>query len=205
MRHITGLAKIPATVEFVCDHLSETGRKIVIFVHHKDVGEILYRQFKQKYHPNNYTTIKYEDRVKVMKLVATMKAEERFVVQEEFNKTERVILIASTLAAGEGLNLQSCCDCVLHERQWNPANEEQAEGRFIRIGQKSTSVTGTYTTASGTVDEFLNEIIERKRVNFHNAMNEGEAPIWVQNDVVNELAEKIVKEANKLQKMAAFR
>ena len=49
-------------------------------------------------------------------------------------------MVASTLAAGEGLNLQTCSDCVIHERQWNPANEEQVEGRFIRIGQIAETV-----------------------------------------------------------------
>lgn len=38
---------------------------------------------------------------------------------------------------GKGLNLQSCSDCVVLERQWKPANEKQAEARFIRIGAKT--------------------------------------------------------------------
>ena len=59
--------------------------------------------------------------------------------QDKFNKLHHVaLLVASQLAAGEGLNLQTCCDCVMHERQWNPGKEEQCEGRFIRIGQNAT-------------------------------------------------------------------
>ena len=193
MRHITGLAKIPTTVEFVVNHVNETGRKIVIFVHHKDVGELMFRKFKEEL-PN----------ILVMKMTAELTSEKRFETQEKFNETETCIMIASTLAAGEGLNLQSCCDCVLHERQWNPANEEQAEGRFIRIGQTADTVTGTYTTAEGTIDDHLASLVEQKRANFHAAMNSGDAPTWNQGDLMKELASRIVKDATKLQKAASW-
>ncbi len=72
-------------------------------------------------------------------------------------------MIASTLASGEGLNLQSCSDCVMHERQWNPSAEEQAEGRFIRIGQLAQSVNAVYMHADDTVDTDLHNIVEGKR------------------------------------------
>lgn len=192
MRHITGLAKIPATVEFVHDHIEETGRKIVVFVHHKDVGQILYEEFKAKY-----------PEMRVIKLTGGMSPQARDMVQTEFNETEKVIMIASTLAAGEGLNLQTCCDCIIHERQWNPANEEQAEGRFIRIGQTAQQVNGTYVTAAGTVDEFLANIVEAKRTAFYKTMSDGTTPTWNQTGLVQELAENIVKDATKLQKMVS--
>ena len=49
MRHILGLAKIPATLEFVDDFVEETDRKLVIFVHHIDVGQILYDKLSELY------------------------------------------------------------------------------------------------------------------------------------------------------------
>lgn len=193
MRHITGLAKIPTTVEFVVNHIEETGRKIVVFVHHRDVGVLLMRELAKRL-PD----------IPLMQLSSDLNAGARFNMQERFNNTDKAILIASTLASGEGLNLQTCCDCVMHERQWNPANEEQAEGRFIRIGQEAKAVTGTYTTASGTVDEILGGIVENKRRSFHATMNSGEAPTWNQTDVIKALAEGIVREASKLQKAASL-
>src|SRR6185295_3198167 len=42
MRHITGLAKIPATLGFIEEFIEDTDKKLVIFVHHKDVGHLLF-------------------------------------------------------------------------------------------------------------------------------------------------------------------
>lgn len=190
MRHLTGLSKIPDTIQFVEEFIEETDRKLVIFVHHKDVGSILYEKLKKQYGAT----------IPVMKLEGGMDSARRFEIQEAFNRAPRALLVASTLASGEGLNLQTAADCILHERQWNPANEEQAEGRFIRIGQTSNAVIGTYMTAAGTVDEQLAGIVERKRLAFHAAMNQGEMPVWNQKDIIRELTETIVNDWNKKNK-----
>lgn len=187
MRHITGLAKIPATEEFIDEFIAETDRKLVIFVHHKDVGDILYNNLLKKF-PN----------IRVLKLTAEQDSLERFKIQEEFQNSERAILVASTLASGEGINLQTCADAIMHERQWNPQNEDQAApGRFRRIGSIFKTVNVIFMTAAGTVDETLAGIVERKRVQFHNAMNNGELPTWNQAGIVKELIEGIVEGWNK--------
>ena len=49
MRHIVAFAKIPATMEFLSDFIEQTERKIVIFHHHIDVGEILVDECKKKF------------------------------------------------------------------------------------------------------------------------------------------------------------
>lgn len=187
MRHITGLAKIPATEEFIEQFFEENDRKLVVFVHHKDVGQILFENCTKKYGAD----------IPVMKITADMNAQERFETQERFNRAPKALMIGSTLASGEGLNLQTCADCVMHERQWNPANEEQAEGRFIRIGQQATSVNATYVEASDTIDSMFDEIVERKRLSFHEAMNKGEQPQWVESDVIKQLAAAIVANFNR--------
>jgi SNF2 family DNA or RNA helicase len=187
MRHITGLAKIPNTIEFTKEFLEETERKLVIFVHHKDVGQILLDQLSQH--------CRAESLPQPLSLTADLSSEARFEVQEKFNSPNYRLMIASTLASGEGLNLQTCADCIMHERQWNPANEEQAEGRFIRIGQQSNAVIGTYMLADGSIDDHFHGIVEKKRAQFHAAMNNGIAPNWTQVNLVKELAESIVNSA----------
>lgn len=184
MRHITGLAKIPNTVEYAKEFLEDTDRKLVIFVHHKDVGQIVYDQIA------DYCS--KEHLPQPLKLTADLTSEARYQVQQDFNSPNYRILIASTLASGEGLNLQTCCDCIMHERQWNPANEEQAEGRFIRIGQQSDSVNATYMLAQGSIDDLFHGIVERKRRSFHAAMNKGEQVKWNETSMIKELAQAIV-------------
>lgn len=193
MRHITGLAKIPATVEFAEQFYEETDRKLCVFVHHKDVGEILYNEFQKKFGGNG---------LEVMKLTAEYSDLERFEIQEKFNVSKRAFMIASTLASGEGINLQSCSDAILHERQWNPQNEDQAApGRFRRIGARTDiPVSVTYVLADGTVDSILHGIVERKRIAFHSTMNKGEINAWSENNFAKEMATQIVnrwREKNK--------
>lgn len=202
MRHITGLAKIPATVEYAEEFEESTDKKLTVFVHHKDVGEILYDEF--------YT--KFAHKFPVLRITSDMSDEDRFAVAEKFQNSKRAFLIASTLAAGEGLNLQTCGDAILHERQWNPQNEDQAApGRFRRIGASHSVVNVIFMTAAGTVDELLADIVEQKRTFFHNAMNKGELPEWNQGSIGKELAEAIVKDFNsknkekgKITKMASL-
>src|SRR6185295_12683365 len=142
MRHILGLAKIPSTVEWVEEFVEETGRHLVIGVHHKDVGELLVRQIKEL------------NICEVYALTASLSDTENQRVKLAFINSPLAVMVASTLSAGEGTDgLQKvCCDMVIHERQWNPMNEEQLEDRLIRIGQDSQKVNCTYVHAENTTD-----------------------------------------------------
>ncbi len=184
MRHITGLAKIPATVGFVEEFIEDTDRKLVIFVHHKDVGELLF---------NEILKLGQDANIPVFKLTAELSDAERYEMQEEFNRVPRAFMIASTLASGEGINLQSCADSIMHERQWNPQNEDQASpGRFRRIGQKSKVINNTFIEADGTIDEHIDAIVETKRSKFHEVMNKSQMTTWNEGDFARNLAETIV-------------
>jgi hypothetical protein len=183
MRQVVGLAKVPTTVEFASTFLEETDRKLVIFVHHKKCGEMILNQLNTWCQENDYP--------EVLQMTADLSPAARFELQTKFNGPDYRVMVASTLASGEGLNLQTCSDCVMHERQWNPANEEQAEGRFIRIGQMADSVNATYVHGDDTVDTQLDGIVEGKRIRFHNSMNKTEMPTWNEQGIVKQLAELI--------------
>jgi len=187
MRHITGLAKIAATVEYCDEFYESTDRSIVIFVHHKDVGYHMVQELKKIF--------KDKKDVIVETLTADKSDVENNAVASKFNTGgKRWFVVASTLACGEGIDgLQKGCDSILHERQWNPQNEDQATpGRFKRIGQKSRSVNITCVEADETIDEDLNEIVERKRRQFHALMNKSVIPTWDEGDMAKELANRIV-------------
>lgn len=187
MRHITGLAKIAATVEFCDEFYENTDRSLVIFVHHNDVGKCLVAELKEL----------FKDKSDV--IIETLSAQKDDVannkVSTNFNTGgKRWFVIASTLACGEGIDgLQKGYDSILHERQWNPSNEDQATpGRFKRIGQKSSVINVTCVEAEDTIDIDLDAIVEQKRKIFHELMNKGEVPKWNNDAVAKELAEALV-------------
>lgn len=187
LRHLVALAKIPTTMEYVEEFIEDTDRKLVVFAHHQDVQAILYQDLKEKYDTNG------EDRIPVLKFTADMNPHQRNEAVEKFNSSPRAIFVMSQGAGGEGLNLQTCADCVMHERQWNPGREEQCEGRFIRIGAVAQTVNAIYTHMDGltAIDQNLDAIVERKRIQFHDWTG-SEASKWNEDSIMKELAQSIV-------------
>lgn len=200
MRHVTGLAKIPATLGFIEEFIEDTDKKLVVFVHHKDVGQLMHNALintDKESNPDWWELAKElkEQNIRIFQYTSAHTGRpEGYDIQEQFNATKRCIMIASTLACGEGLNLQTCSDSILHERQWNPQNEDQATpGRFRRIGQTSNVINITLPEADGTIDQQLDQIVEEKRGRYHIVMNKGEVPRWSETDFAKALAELIVK------------
>ena len=203
MRHIVGLAKIPATLGYVEEFIDDTEKKIVVFVHHKDVGELMIgalRNTDKVSNPDWYELAQklVDEEIPVYQYTSAHTGRpEGYQIQENFNKSKRCVMVASTLACGEGIDLQTCADAILHERQWNPQNEDQAApGRFRRIGQTSNVINITVPEGEGTVDEHLDGTVETKRRQFHSVMNKGEAVKWNEGDIGREVAKKIVAKFN---------
>ncbi len=178
MREITGIGKVENCVEFVTDYLLSNDRKLVIFVHHHSVSALLENKLNAWLAEGGFA--------KCMVFASGHTGD----IAEEFKNSPARILIASTQAAGEGLNLQYCSDAIMLERQWNPANEEQAEDRFHRYGQEN-KVNITYMIAGGTIDEFLTELIEVKRGIMASTLDKKEIQ-WDVNSLMSELADALV-------------
>jgi SWI/SNF-related matrix-associated actin-dependent regulator 1 of chromatin subfamily A len=190
MRHLTGLAKIDPCIDNVMEFLGSTDRKLTIFHHHKDVGEMLVEKLAR-------LCIELELEFP-LHLTADLNPEARFDMTQKFtNNPKSRVLVASTLASGEGLNLQVCSDCIMMERQWNPANEAQAEARFPRPGSTAQSISAIYLVAVGTVDEFFSEIVEQKRQIVESTLSGKEAPAWDQSSIMRELAAVLAANGNR--------
>lgn len=215
LKHITGLAKTRVMIEDTIEWLENspnTAEKQTIFHHHIDVGDNLQEGDGVYEGLDNYLTANGYN--KALRLYGGRSAEERNEIIEKFKRHEaNRILIASTLASGEGLNIQFCQNAAMLERQWNPQNEEQAELRFSRpltFGDyprylqeflfdaegvpKKVSVRCPYYIAVNTVDEILTNIVEFKRHNFRKSMNEKDVNIsWNENEIINEVAQYIIR------------
>lgn len=181
MRHITGVAKVKAAGQFVEEFLLENDddRKLVIFLHHHKAAAYLMEHLSEICKIAGYAQPLY--------LNADLTIEQRMETIEEFKKPGNRIMLASTLAAGIGLNLQFCSDCLMMERQWNPGHEEQAEGRFPRPGSLADKINVVYLIAAGTIDDFLTQLVEQKRRNVAQTLD-GEEMVWEQNSLMMELA-----------------
>jgi SWI/SNF-related matrix-associated actin-dependent regulator 1 of chromatin subfamily A len=195
MKHLTGLAKVEPVVDFVTDFLTDTDRKITIFVHHKDVHG--------KIEALLCTLCQALGLDMPISLSSDLTPEQRHEVVMEFKDNPKArVMIASTLASGEGLNLQFCSDCIMAEQQWNPANEEQAEARFKRIGSEASIINATYQIALSTIDEFLADLKASKRHIIEEALTgqKNEVP-YVEQEMMKELADIIMTKGLKRWKL----
>ena len=81
---------------------------------------------------------------------------DRFNTDRSYN-----VFLLSTKACGLGINLTSADVCILHDLDFNPFNDLQAEDRCHRIGQKRP-VTVYKLIALNTVDEDIYKMQEKK-------------------------------------------
>lgn len=149
LRAITGQAKCQAALDFTSEFLDSTDESLAIGIQHTSVRDTLY-----------YVTDAAG--YKVLKLSGEDDAFKKDRIVNAFNRGDARLLVINMIAGGVGLNLQSCANALVLERQWNSADEEQFEGRFHRDGQVK-AVKVTYMIAAGTIDEFFHDMVQNKR------------------------------------------
>jgi len=200
MYHITGIAKIGATAEHVREYLeSNPEGKICLFTEHilvqdsliTKLGELAAELKINK--PITYTS----------DMNPNLKAQYQIASVEHgwfTNDPNDRIAVCATKVAGEGLNLQRCNYAIMVERQWNPQNEEQAEGRFPRPGSTANGIMVVYMVATGTIDEWFAEIVEKKRSFFKKTMGDSDAGEWEESSIMKELMDRCYDQARGLWK-----
>jgi len=186
LRHIAGAAKCGDATDHVMEFLQSTDRKIVVFHHHHDVGAMIEDLVNHSIKESDDPEIK---KIKVVRLQSGSQA--NWDKEQTFkNDPNCRVLIASTLASGEGKNWQFCSDCLIVERQWNSVNEEQSEGRFTRPGSVAEYVDVAYLSILESVDDYFNEIVGRKREMFSRTMDHRQLNFDEQS-LVREMAEML--------------
>jgi len=149
LRAITGQAKCQAALDYAQEFLDSSDESLAIGIQHTSVRDTLYYLLE---------AFGY----KVLKLSGEDNSYRKDAVVNAFNRGDARCLVINMIAGGIGLNLQSCANALVLERQWNAADEEQFEGRFHRNGQVN-AVNVTYMIAKGTIDEFFHDMVEEKR------------------------------------------
>lgn len=89
---------------------------------------------------------------------------ERQTIVDTFNNDRSIFAcLLSTRAGGQGLNLIGADTVIIHDMDFNPQMDRQAEDRCHRIGQQKP-VTIYRLVTKGSVDENIYEIARRKLV-----------------------------------------
>lgn len=125
--------------------------KIIIFTSYKRMFEIFRQDIPSRF-GLSIDTINGETPV-----------EERQKIVDWFNNYKgSAILVLNPRAAGTGLNITGANHVIHYNLEWNPALEDQSSARAYRRGQEKT-VFIYRLFYSGTVEEIVNDRIERKR------------------------------------------
>ena len=146
LRHICGQVKVNYAVDWITQYMTQTGKPIVVFTHHRDVLKRIAGKFKN-----------------VQTISGDVNSKKRQQIVEDFQAGKIDILVCNTIAAKEGITLTRADTVLFIEREWVPTDEEQAEDRVYRIGQESDNVHAVYLSVAGTIDEHFDRVVEAKR------------------------------------------
>jgi SNF2 family DNA or RNA helicase len=102
------------------------------------------------------------------------KHRDRMVERFQANDDSLFLFILSLKAGGTGLNLTRANHVIHFDRWWNPAVENQATDRAFRIGQTKNVEVHKFICA-GTLEEKIDEMIERKKEVAERVVGTGEA------------------------------
>lgn len=145
LKNISARGKLKDVFEFI-DDIMESGEKLVIFAHLKEVIAAI-----KKHYPMA-GTITGDDSA----------ASRQYSIDSFQQNPDAKLIICSIKAAGVGLTLTAASRVAFVELPWTAADTDQCEDRCHRIGQKD-SVTASYFLGQDTIDEKIYQIIQRKR------------------------------------------
>jgi len=159
LRHLLGLAKVQAAVDYINDLLvaMPADRKLVVFAHHQDVIALLMAGLAG-----------WSPQV----IVGASSLQERTFAVSNFlghGSVKSRLFIGNIQAAGTAITLVGpnckCSDVVFVEATYSVGDNVQAACRVHRIGQ-SDAVVARYLVVHGTIDDRIHQILARKASDF---------------------------------------
>jgi len=144
LKQLAAMGKLKSAITWIDDFM-ETGRKLVVFAHHKEVVAHFAQALGAPSITGDTSAQEREDAVM------------RFQTQPECR-----ILVCNIRAGGVGITLTAASDVLFVEQDWNPGTHEQAEDRVYRMGQ-TEPCTAWYLLGQDTIDEDIYDLIEQKR------------------------------------------
>ena len=156
-----------ARLRELIDVFLQNNEKCLVFTQYKEMGDLLKLDLED-----------YFD-IPVCFLHGQLARNEREQLIDYFQSGDKAspnVFILSLKAGGLGINLTKANHVVHFDRWWNPAVENQATDRAYRIGQTKNVFVYKFIT-SGTVEEKIDEMIERKLFLSDSLLSKGEISI----------------------------
>jgi SNF2 family DNA or RNA helicase len=151
-----------ARLEELAEEIVEEGDKALVFTQYAEFGSLL----------QPYLSV-HLDRP-VLWLHGGLPKKRRDELVDRFqNDEEPMLFLLSLKAAGTGLNLTAANHVIHVDRWWNPAVEDQATDRAFRIGQVRNVQVRKFI-CTGTLEERIDEMIERKKALAQSVVGTGE-------------------------------
>jgi SNF2 family DNA or RNA helicase len=147
LRRLVGEAKVPACADFIARAV-RLGEPVVVFVEHQAALERLTHTLRKQ-------------RIRHEVIDGSVSPKRRQEIVDEFQAYKFPVFIG-TRAAKEGITLTAARHLIFLERFFTSADEEQAEDRIRRIGQKYPT-TIWFLHAHGTIDDRVDMIVRGKR------------------------------------------
>lgn len=144
------------------DLIVDNGEAALIFTQYVQMGELLKEFLSERYGKTPFFLHGGTDK------------QERDDMVHAFQEgSSSPLFVLSLKAGGVGLNLTRANHVIHYDRWWNPAVENQATDRVFRIGQKR-NVEVHKLICQGTLEERIDELIERKRTLSEQVVGSGE-------------------------------
>jgi len=146
LKQLVARGKIERAYEWIDDFLSGTGEKLVVFVYHRDIFNLLVKRYR-----------KYA-------AVGGKAGKERQQQVKRFQTSSKCRLFIGTIKADkESITLTASSTVLFLELGWTPSEHDQAEDRVNRIGQQDNKVNAYYILGKNTIDQYVWDVIEKKR------------------------------------------
>ena len=158
--------------------------RALVFSQFAEMGEILRRHLQET----------FGREILFLHGGVTRKQRDRMVERFQDGDAAPPVFLLSLKAGGTGLNLTGANHVFHFDRWWNPAVESQATDRAFRIGQTRNVQVHKFICA-GTLEDKIDEMIERKKQISEKAVGAGEG--WL-----TELSTRELKEIFALRKEA---
>lgn len=146
LRQFIAMQAIPSTIE-IAENAIEMGRKVIIFTSFTEELEVITNHFGKKAvkHNGPMTTSKKQKSV------------------DDFQENDKVkVFVGNIKSAGVGITLTQGTVVIFNSFDWVPGNNEQAEDRAFRIGQKN-DVNVYYQLFDNTISSKMWTMLNKKK------------------------------------------